>query len=379
MPAKRPPILPKQPRRSDFDESEFSDAALQRARLRLLMLPHSEATRNERARAITHLASIYWRRQQFDEAIMLWQQLIEQAKQGNDPAILAMCYAALATTYAHKGDYDAAILNGKRALVYDPNSPAVVLMLGNAFDAKGDDASAFLWWRRLLKMHPDFQQTYEYLGSLHFRRGEFVEAERFLLKALEMEPESDTCLNELGNMYITMERFEDALPLFKKAQQLYPESGSAVNNMGNCYLKMGRFEEARSAFEKRVQMRPSDALAANIGLGLIYRLRSDEGAVVKSKEHFQSALAIYATRAAMLLTRRIEHEARRALCLVGLGDLSCVDVWREILAHPETRHVGVGPKKDWRLSVALLQEAPEPPWGVDEVAALLAEHSSGKP
>lgn len=373
MPPKRPPISPKQSQRSDFDESEFNDAALQQARLRLLMLPHNEALLTERMQAISQLASIYWRRNQFDEAIALWEQLIEQARRHNNTTILAICYASLATTHSQKGDHDAAILNAKRALVYDAAHPTVLLMLGSAFDAKGDDASAFLWWRRLLKLNPTFQQTYEYLGSLHFRRGEFVEAERYLLKALELEPDSDTGLNELGNMYITIERFDDALLLLKKAQRLYPTSGSAFNNMGNCYLKMGCYEEARRLFEKRIQLRTNDALAANIGLGLIYRLQPDSQSLEKSKQHFRRALEIHASKTAMLLTRLIEHDARRALSLVGLGDPACVSAWRELLVNPQIRSVGVGPIKDWRSSMALLQRSPQPPLGVDEVAALLAD------
>lgn len=373
MASKRPPISTKRPKRSDFDEAEFSDAALQQARLRLLMLPPGDAARNERVRAITQMASIYWFRHQFDEAISLWLQLIEQAKQFNDTAILAICYATLATTYSHKGDYDAAILNAKRALVYDPNNPLVILMMGDAFDAKGDDANALFWWRRLLKMHPDFQTTYEYLGSLHYRRGEFVEAERYLLKALQLEPDSDTSLNELGNLYVTSERFEEALAIFKRALEFDPANSNAFNNIGNCYLKMGRYEDARRAMEKRIQLSPANALAANIGLGLIYRTQPGEDALEKSKMHFRRALEIQTSGRALLLTRRIEHEARRALAQLGADDPASVAAWREVLTKPEIRSVGVGPIKDWRLSVALLQQAPQPPLGVDEVAALLAD------
>ncbi len=363
---------PKQTPPEKHKDMDISDGALQQARMKVLMLPQNAMFNRQRGRALTDLASIYWKRLEFDEAISIWKQLINMSHQENDRAALGLSYAALATTYSQKGEYLLAIENAKKALAYEPNVPTVMHMLGSAYDAAGDDDNAFLWWRRLIKQHPTFQFTYEMIGGLHFRRGEFVEAEKFLLKALELEPESDVGINELGNMYVTLGRYEEALARFRDAMRLHPDSASAYNNAGNCYMKMGRYEESRRMYLKRIEVRARDALSAHIGLGMISRLEPTPKALEASVRYFQRGLEIYKSGKARLLARIIEHEARGAIILTGLSDPSCVEVWQTLLQNSEIAKVGVGPVIDWRFSVDLMRKSPHPPAQIEEVAQILA-------
>jgi tetratricopeptide (TPR) repeat protein len=353
-------------------QAEFSDAMLQQVRTQLVMLPLHERTRRERGRLLSHLAGIYWRQGKYREAINVWQQVIEIARQENDREILATAYSALATTYAHSGDSESAVRYAKQGLAYSPHNVKLMYALALAFDFAGDEQNTLTWLRRAITQDPAFQIAYEQLGRLHFRRGRFGEAEQFLHKALELDPISTVGLNELGNLYVAWKRFEEAFVQFHRARELEPDNPTAYNNIGNAYLRMGKLDEARRWFERRVQIKPADALSAHLGLGVIYRTLPGDKAARQSAEHFHQVLVVHASDKARLLSDRIlEHDARRALALTGLDDPETLTAWQAVVTHPDLPQIGPGPRSDWLHSLTLLAQAPNPPREVETVLALL--------
>lgn len=345
---------------------------LQQARLKLLTLPKHPATENARSRALVDLASIYWRTGDYVAAVAVWQQQIKVAEAQGDKTALAMLHAALAGTYAHSGDATKAIETAKQALIYDPRNLQALYALSMAYDAAGDYDNSLRWARRLLTFAPDFQMAYEQIGGIYCRLGDFAQAEKYLRRALELDPKSITGLNELGNMYIAQARYTEALAQFDAAQRAHRDEPNSHNNRGNCYLHMGRLAEARRSYEQRIKLYPADAFSAHIGMGVIERQDPTPQARERSDAHFRRALEIHASKEARLLARLLEHEARRALALTGLGDEQALVVWQAVLADPQLASVGPGACKDWLFVAEKLAHCPHPPPRIAEIVALLA-------
>jgi tetratricopeptide (TPR) repeat protein len=355
-----------------MDAAEFSEAALQRTRMQLMLLPPGEATQRQRNRLLVDLAHIYWRQHNYPAAINAWRQVIDAARKEDDRDILGTAYTALATTYAHSGDTDNAVHFAKQGLAYSPHNVNLMYGLANAYDFAGDIDNAFRWVRRAITQDASFQMAYELLGRLHFRRGEYALAEQYLEKALELDDESTVAMNELGNMYTVMRRYQEALALFHRARRAEPHNPTAHNNIGYCYMRMGKLDEAKRWFDQRVKMKPDDALSAQIGLGLVVRSLPGANALAQSEYHFRQGIEIHKSQKARLLgSRLIEHDARRALALTGLDGAQGLAAWQEVAAQPAFGLVGPGPLSDWQIGLRLLADSPFPPTYLDEIASLI--------
>jgi 4-hydroxyphenylacetate 3-monooxygenase len=358
------------------ETADDRDDEVHRIRLQLRTLPQNEAENGPRMQLLMNLAQIYWQRMEYPSAISAWRQIAALAQMEKEPVPLALAYTMLSTLYIHSGDSVNAVQCAKRALVYTPQDPNVMLGLANALDFAGEEEEVCQWLQRILAEHPDFFEAHEQLGCIHFRHGAFDLAEQAFRKALELEPTAETAMNELGNLLVFLERFDEALLQYQEAQKVHPTSTTSFGNIGYCYYRWGNLGEAQQWLERRVELDPSDALSASIILGIITRCSTGDAALQASDTHFQRALAIYNSKKALMMGGRlIEHDACRALILTGMGDKEANAAWQFVLDSSDINHVSPGAWADWLYSLRLLAPSPHATSVVNEMLNLLEHHN----
>jgi tetratricopeptide (TPR) repeat protein len=181
-------------------------------------------------------------------------------------------------------------------------------------------------------------------------------------RAVELDPKFATPHNGLGNAYRDLGRPDDALAEYQHAIELDPKLESLHNNLAGIHMERREFDKAWHHFNERVRLAPDTALNALVCLGIIARHEDQPD----SDDYFSRALGLWKKAWRARLQTPAGLLENKALALFCLGQK---EEALGILADAITQMLPGDTIEFDRYT--LLQTAPMPPDGIEEMVAML--------
>jgi tetratricopeptide (TPR) repeat protein len=206
----------------------------------------------------------------------------QNASTGNDP--LAVLHKALdidpeslaantflALYWQRQNDYPLALAYLEKAVVLDPNNPALSAQMGEVKAISGDLPAALQAYRRAselavgqiayLKLLINFTLQYRYqveeTGLPTARR------------ALQLNPDDPECFDLMGQVLFQLEDINSAEVFFRRAIDLDPNAAWALLHLGQLYLKRGSTAEAREILSRALTAAPPGTPIAETAQALL--------------------------------------------------------------------------------------------------------------
>jgi tetratricopeptide (TPR) repeat protein len=240
-------------------------------------------------------------------------------------------YKALALR--ETGDYPAARIELDAIVRADPNFPAALHRLGNAYLEEGEFASAEAVFQRLVNLAPKVSVGYVGVGSARLSTQRYAEAAASLEQAVALDPADRHARHLLGLAYrglgrreearlelvaghdaaarvvsdawtermeqharslysqidrasalLAQNRATDALDIMVEAHRWHPDSTAVLNNLANCYLAAGDPAKAMTHLERAIELDPGD-FAARINAAAVRLAQRDPAAALEQISH----------------------------------------------------------------------------------------------
>lgn len=191
-----------------------------------------------------------------------------------------LIYQNTASSKYHKGDFDGALADLKKAVEISPKSSSLrgslaylLLKLGHTDEAAVEiekalssanngterntlrQTRALVLWKQgrldeaiedLEKLLQEFETTnvYATLGFLYIEKGDLQKALDFNLKAMDYNSSNAIILDNLGSTYIRLGEFDKAEEIYQKVMKLQPVFPEAYYNYARVLEKAGDLDKA---------------------------------------------------------------------------------------------------------------------------------------
>jgi tetratricopeptide (TPR) repeat protein len=225
-------------------------AAIIYLRLALYLAPQNSL-------ATITLADIYERIRQFEQAIDIYQSVLD-----HDP-LRTTAEIQSCLVLETMGRSDDAMARLERILDEQPRNEDAFSALGNLQRAHKRYVEAAESYSRALQVStkPDKANwpLYYFRGISHERARLWPQAEADLKTALRLLPEQPLVLNYLGYSWVDQGiNLDEAFGMLRRAVELRPTDGYIVDSLGWANYKLGRHEDAVRDLERAIDLKPSD-------------------------------------------------------------------------------------------------------------------------
>jgi serine/threonine-protein kinase len=177
----------------------------------------------------------------------------------------------------------------RRAIELDPKDASPHNNLGNALKAKGQLGKAIGCFRKAIALDPKDPLPHYNLGLTWKARGEVDAAIACYQKAIALDPKYAKVYTGLGLAWKAKGKMDQAIACYKKAIELDSRDASPHVNLGNALKAEGQVEQAIGCFRKALAIDPKDAMPHyNLGTTLL----NAKGQVDEAIHHFRKAIAI---------------------------------------------------------------------------------------
>ncbi len=204
---------------------------------------------------------------------------------------MPLVFTHLAFLYRQKGDLEAAVGAGRRALALNPEDteavgligaylveagrpreavkllepyanraepdPDVLTSRGMALAALGDTKAALETFERALAIAPTNALNLVNIGTTYLMAGDRGRAQQALLAALDLAPELARAHNSLGVIAAQEGRLEEAVARWRKALAADPRDSQTLFNLATTLRRQGHDAEARVLFARYVKEAPA--------------------------------------------------------------------------------------------------------------------------
>ena len=269
-------------------------------------------------RMALQLARAYIIINEFQEALVNYQQVLKISKEIGDRAVEATAYRGIIGAYGCTGQHIQEIFYQRKLLEIVKESGdkreerGIYVSIARAYSALGKQDKYIEFEKEALRICIEIGDkrgegiVLRDLGSIHNVLGQYHKALRYLEKSLEILKdigdyrEEATSYQELGNTYHEIGDFKKALIFHFKSLEMRTENGNLVdvgfcyNNIGTAYQALSQCSEALECFEKTLEImrkfgKKGEQGRAHHGLALCY---NTTGQHQKAIEHQMKAVEI---------------------------------------------------------------------------------------
>jgi len=173
---------------------------------------------------------------------------------------LSEAHAALSLSYFHKGDLDAALEEGKKAIELDPHNFLGYWILGRIYHTSDRDREATECLEKVIRLNPDFYTAYMDLRMCYERLGEERKYRDTVRAVLEVYPRYLLKHPDDGRAYIFYAtdlaqagRLDEAKVQAAKALELSPSDPLMLYNCACFYARMGEKELSLKSLRAAVE------------------------------------------------------------------------------------------------------------------------------
>jgi signal transduction histidine kinase len=209
------------------------------------------------AQAYNDLGIIFYDKQNFDTAIILYNKAFEIRKRNNDVPGMAKLYNKIGVVYQKRGNFDKALENQLNALrlfeqvkddigiSYSLNNIGIVNQNMGLYEEAIKYQLRSIAIKEKIKDRYGLAGSYVNVGNIYFLQNNFSKAKEFYLKAEKLTREIgdkeylSNALNNLSRFYIGTKQYKEALPYADESFTLRMGLGD-IKGMVSCLINYGR-------------------------------------------------------------------------------------------------------------------------------------------
>jgi len=205
------------------------------------------------------LANLYLRAERYDDAIKLYQNLVEKEPKAADVLF------RLGEAERRKGELNAAIEDFRRCAQASPNDTACALQLGLLLDNVGKRDQSKPIYEQILKMNPDQPVALNNLAYIKAEEGgDLDQALSMAQRARQRLPKSSQVADTLGWIYIKKNMSEEAVRLYADLVQADAKDPMFHYHYGLALLQKGDRVSAKRELQAAIQNDPPREEASKI-------------------------------------------------------------------------------------------------------------------
>jgi tetratricopeptide (TPR) repeat protein len=163
----------------------------------------------------------------------------------------------LATLYYRRGEYDAAIENYRRAILLQPERAPLHSNLGSAYEREGRPQEAAAELRKAVELDSGDAETHLSLGLALDALGDLPAAADEYRRALEIRPDYADAYADLAGVRMRQKDYPAAIDLLDRAVAIDPRSFESHFNLGVTYNYSGRYAEGAEQLRKAIEVAPA--------------------------------------------------------------------------------------------------------------------------
>ena len=226
-----------------------------------------------------NLACIYIDLQEYDKAINIFLEIIEETKDKGES--LASVYFGLAVCYDSLKQKEKAIDAYVEAIKMGCSAPECYYFLGTLYDDDVDSLTSDTalktidCYNKAIEIYPEYLFAYVNLGNLYARFNENEKALEYFLKAKELD--KDASANSDYNLAVVYNNLGDK----EKAEYYYLEElktkdpyPATYYNLGILYKEMGKYDKSLQYYLQALKLDEKD-FDAWYNLACLYALMND--------------------------------------------------------------------------------------------------------
>jgi tetratricopeptide (TPR) repeat protein len=152
----------------------------------------------------------------------------------------------LARVYKRKGDFEKALLHGKRTIEISPREANAYLNLGVIYEELGDIRRATACYKKELSRDPLSVETLWNFGQLLFEKHRWKQASRCLQRCFDLGywHEAEQSLWKLGRCYFKLNDLRTFIRAYERYANTRPDSAWAAEGLGRALLHAKEFRQA---------------------------------------------------------------------------------------------------------------------------------------
>jgi tetratricopeptide (TPR) repeat protein len=198
------------------------------------------------SRIISNLAEFYFARDDYAEALTLFNRLNEQNKSFELLEKMGYCYQKLA-------DYQKAIELYQQAELFDKKKIWLQKKLGYCYRKTGDYLKAIQYYQHIVKSEPNDYNDMAYLGQLYIDTEDFESALKYYYKVEYQKPDNLKVYRPIGWCSFALGKYDVAIKYFLKVLEKLPNKSDFLN-IGHCYWASGQLDKALVAYREAVRL-----------------------------------------------------------------------------------------------------------------------------
>jgi signal transduction histidine kinase len=230
------------------------------------------------AQAYNDLGIIYYDKQNFDTAIVLYNKAFEIRKKNNDLSGMAKLYNKIGVVYQKQGNFDKALENQLNALrlfeqlkddigiSYSLNNIGIVNQNMGLYDEAIRYQLQSIAIKEKINDRYGLAGSYVNVGNIYLLQNNYPKAKEFYLKAEKITRELgdkeylSNALNNLSRFYIGIKQYKEALPYvdesFALRQSLGDTKGmvSCLINHGKIFIGLQQYDSAEIRLNKALYL-----------------------------------------------------------------------------------------------------------------------------
>jgi signal transduction histidine kinase/tetratricopeptide (TPR) repeat protein len=230
------------------------------------------------AQAYNDLGIIYYDKQNFDTAIVLYNKAFEIRKKNNDLSGMAKLYNKIGVVYQKQGNFDKALENQLNALrifeqlkdnigiSYSLNNIGIVNQNMGLYDEAIRYQLQSIAIKEKINDRYGLAGSYVNVGNIYLLQNNYPKAKEFYLKAEKITRELgdkeylSNALNNLSRFYIGTKEYKEALPYVNESFALRQGLGdtkgmvSCLINHGKIFIGLQQYDSAEVRLNKALYL-----------------------------------------------------------------------------------------------------------------------------
>ena len=249
--------------RLDIRQNQLEDAQK--------LLEHARSVAGTNVEVSQLLIDIYARKQQWQQALELCDQLTLNSNTA------AVGYYLKGTVQLRKNEPNEGIESLKKALEKEPRAIEPLQMLISAYVGTKQANTATTYLEAYVKAHPELIHAQELLGALYRQTGKLPQAQQVLEEVIKKEPQRVSAYRELTAVYITAKQPEKVNTLLNEALQKNPDNVELLLLQAQYAQNTGNNQLALEGYEKALKLQPdSDLIKNNLAVLLMEKFPTEE-------------------------------------------------------------------------------------------------------
>lgn len=258
------------------------------------------------------LGNVYFLKNEFHQALSIYESALSEAYSSGDNELIGDLYFNIGNSLKKKNDFDAALENLKKSLIYREllESKTQKLISFNSigllyWEQQKYQKSVFYFQLAEEIIDPELNPrlaaaTLNNLGNALVKSGDSVMAAESYIRSLRLR-ENFGSLNELananlnlGNLYFTTGNSAEAINYYYEAIRLYNETGNlqksgiAMSNLGSAYNELNMTNAALANHLSAIELFEKENMKSNISKSL-----NNIGNIYFKHEDYESAYEYY--------------------------------------------------------------------------------------